>query len=138
MKDFVGAKIALINDGQVLITQRDNKPGLSFADMWEFPGGARDGNETPEECIVREVREELGIDLDTKSFMWKKVYPSVKDPSLYAYFFAANIVQEQIDGIVFGDEGQGWKMAKFDDVLDNQNFIELFKGRLQDYLDSVK
>lgn len=138
MTDFVGSKIALINGDEVLVTQRDDKQGLSFPGMWEFPGGAREGSETPLECAIREVHEELGIELNPNSVSWEKVYPSVQDPNKRAYFFVANITQEEISRIVFGDEGQGWKMLKFNEVLTEPNFIEQFKGRLKDYLQSIK
>jgi 8-oxo-dGTP diphosphatase len=50
-------------DGRVLIAQRPQ--GKSMAGLWEFPGGKVDAGETPEEALVRELREELGIDTAT-------------------------------------------------------------------------
>ena len=47
-------------DGRVLIAQRPE--GKQLAGMWEFPGGKVEPGETPEECLVRELREELGIE----------------------------------------------------------------------------
>ena len=47
-------------DGRVLLAQRPE--GKTFAGLWEFPGGKVEPGETPEETIVREVREELGIE----------------------------------------------------------------------------
>ena len=52
--------IALIlQEPQILITQRRLED--TFALHWEFPGGTCEVNETLEECIVREMREELGV-----------------------------------------------------------------------------
>ncbi len=52
--------IALITDGsRVLVTQR--RADDSFAGYWEFPGGTREPDETLEQCVVREMREELGV-----------------------------------------------------------------------------
>nr|WP_162249091.1 8-oxo-dGTP diphosphatase MutT [Mesorhizobium sp. Root157] len=52
---------ALIDtDGRVLIAQRPE--GKQLAGLWEFPGGKVEKGETPEECLVRELREELGIE----------------------------------------------------------------------------
>lgn len=53
--------VALVDvDGRVLIAQRPE--GKSMAGLWEFPGGKVDAGETPEAALVRELREELGID----------------------------------------------------------------------------
>ena len=48
--------------GKVLICQRP--AGGSFAGYWEFPGGKREPEETVSQCLVREVREELAIDVE--------------------------------------------------------------------------
>jgi 8-oxo-dGTP diphosphatase len=56
------AAVALIDgDNRVLIAQRPN--GKSMAGLWEFPGGKIEPGETPEEALVRELREELGIEV---------------------------------------------------------------------------
>jgi 8-oxo-dGTP diphosphatase len=58
------AAVALVDvDGRVLIAQRPE--GKSMAGLWEFPGGKVHDGETPEAALVRELREELGIDIKT-------------------------------------------------------------------------
>ena len=58
-----GATILLYNgEGRLLLFLRDDRPGLPYANMWDLPGGHVEDGETPEECIVREMREELGVD----------------------------------------------------------------------------
>ena len=53
--------VALIDpDGRVLLAQRP--AGKSMAGLWEFPGGKVEPGETPEAALIRELREELGID----------------------------------------------------------------------------
>ncbi|MBC5991700.1 (deoxy)nucleoside triphosphate pyrophosphohydrolase [Pontibacter sp. SD6] len=51
-------------DGLVLITQRSES--MSQPLLWEFPGGKLEPSETEEECLVREINEELSIDITPK------------------------------------------------------------------------
>ncbi len=57
------AAIALVDaDGRVLIAQRPE--GKSLSGLWEFPGGKLGEGESPEAALIREAREELGIDIE--------------------------------------------------------------------------
>lgn len=61
MKLTLVVACALIDaDNRVLIAQRPE--GKQLAGLWEFPGGKLEKGETPEECLIRELREELGIE----------------------------------------------------------------------------
>ena len=52
-------------DGRVLIAQRPE--GKALAGLWEFPGGKVDAGESPEDALIRELREELGIEVEASA-----------------------------------------------------------------------
>jgi len=54
--------VALVDaDNRVLLAQRP--PGKAMAGLWEFPGGKLNPGETPEAALIRELEEELGVDV---------------------------------------------------------------------------
>ena len=64
MKTVLVSAVALIDaDGRVLLAQRPE--GKSMAGLWEFPGGKVEVNESVADALSRELREELGIEINT-------------------------------------------------------------------------
>ena len=62
MRLLLVVAVALIDeDSRVLIAQRP--PGKALAGLWEFPGGKLEPGERPEAALIRELREELGIEV---------------------------------------------------------------------------
>ena len=57
-----GASIIFVNDNrQVLLFLRDNIPSIPYPNMWDVPGGHVEKFESPEYCIVREMKEEMNL-----------------------------------------------------------------------------
>ena len=59
---LVVAAALVDRDGRVLLQERS--PGRSMVGLWEFPGGKVEPGETPAQALIRELREELGIDVE--------------------------------------------------------------------------
>lgn len=79
MKDEIVKVTAAIikKDNKILIAKR--KEG-HLANKWEFPGGKLEPNETPEDCLKRELKEEFGIETDIGKYLTKSAYeyPHIK------------------------------------------------------------
>lgn len=60
------------SEGKILIAKRNKKK--SQGGLWEFPGGKIEPNETKEEAIVREIKEELNMNISCDSYFDEKVY----------------------------------------------------------------
>ena len=136
--EFTGCKIALICGDKILTILRDDKETIPWTNMWELPGGGREGNETPFECVAREVYEELGIHLNEECLLWSKIYPSVIFKDKQSVFMVGQLRQEQFDNITFGDEGQAYKLMSIEEFLNSKQAVPQLQGRLRDYLEEVR
>ncbi|MGV6811944.1 MAG: NUDIX hydrolase [Brevirhabdus sp.] len=131
---YSGSKLALIKGDELLVYLRDEKHDIPYPGYWDLPGGGREGDELPEECAVRETLEEFGIHIDPASFVFSKEHDSTSLDNQGAYFFVAPITDAMIAEIVFGDEGQFWKMMKIVDFLSDPNSPPHLKHRVADFL----
>ncbi len=109
MKDVTAAII--IKDNVVFIARRAS--GEKFAGGWEFPGGKVEANETPEECIQRELYEEFGIKTKAQEFLAESIYEySTGSIRLLAY------AVEVISGTVTLSVHDEYKWVSVDSLLD--------------------
>lgn len=133
--EFSGCKIALLCDGRLLTILRDDFPTIPWPNMWELPGGGREGEETPFECVQREVFEEFGLKLEEADILWVKAYPGMLDPDKTSIFMVGIITQEDFASIAFGDEGQTYQMMDVSQFLSDKKVIPQLQNRLKDYLE---
>lgn len=133
--NFTGCKIALICDGRILTILRDDKPTIPWPNLWELPGGGREGDESPFECVAREVYEELSIQLSKEDIVWSWIYPSMLDENKNSVFLVGKLTQEQFNSIVLGDEGQGYKLVRLEEFLASDRVVPQLQERVRDYVE---
>ena len=138
ISDFTGCKIALFCEDRILTILRDDKSNIPYPNTWELPGGGREGDESPFECVAREVYEELGIHLTEDCLLWSKVYPSMLFEGKESVFLVGKLDQEQFDKIVFGDEGQGYRLMSIEEFLSSDKVVPQLQDRVRDYLEEMK
>jgi 8-oxo-dGTP diphosphatase len=102
MTNPVHVSAAIITrNGRVLVCQR--RPDQPHAGKWEFPGGKREAGESIEECLRRELSEELGIDAEIGAEAWRTehVYPG--RPPVALVFFAVRAYRGVLENRAFAD-----------------------------------
>lgn len=127
--------MALLFDRQcrLLVYLRDDKPDIPFPNHWDFLGGHVEEGETPEEALVREVREEIGADLRQWVFFKRYVctkgdaYPNIK----YLYWAKIDKIAEELTLY----EGQRL-MAIAPDQRHELRFANILGQILEDFIDS--
>lgn len=86
----------IFREGRLLLAQRPE--GTHLAGMWEFPGGKREPDETWEECLRRELREELGVEIEVGDCLFEQAhdYPTRR---VLLRFFHCRILAGQPTGL---------------------------------------
>jgi 8-oxo-dGTP diphosphatase len=82
----------IFRNGKLLITQRHTNTHLGG--LWEFPGGKREANETFEECLARELREELGIEVEVGEVL-ESITHSYPEKTVLLKFFRCRWKQNE-------------------------------------------
>ncbi|WP_412554288.1 NUDIX hydrolase [Shimia sp. MIT1388] len=131
---FHGAKLALLTGDRLVSILRDKDPEIPYPDMWDLPGGGREADESPEACVLRELKEELSLTLSEADLLWKRQYVSDLDGKSATWFFVAEVPELDINRIRLGAEGQAWRMWDVARFLRMSNVVPMMQARLTDYL----
>lgn len=108
MKILLVVAVALIDaDNRVLIAQRPE--GKALAGLWEFPGGKLEPGERPEESLIRELKEELGIDVK-EACLAPLTFASHAYPDFH--LLMPLFICRRWEGTVASQEGQALKWVR--------------------------
>jgi len=92
--DYLPVTAAIIErDGMILIARRKR---AFMGNNWEFPGGKLEDNETLEECLKREIREELGIDIAVGKLISSRKHVLNCQSAIILYAYRAEYVSGEI------------------------------------------
>jgi mutator protein MutT len=80
----------VFHQGQLLITQR--RPNDHLGGLWEFPGGKVEAGESFESCLIRELREELGIEVAVRELM-EEVTHEYPEKTVHLQFFRCELLK---------------------------------------------
>ena len=117
-----------VRDSKVLIGQRKSSGRLSG--KWEFPGGKVEGNETAQDCLKRELREELNVDAHIGPLLWKGEH-RYNFGTVRLLFFA--VQWDGWDVLSYDHDDIQWvpldKLMEYDFVPGDWPFVEQLAGR---------
>lgn len=129
---FSGAKVMVFLGDDLLILRRDHTPGIPWPGCLDFPGGGREGDESPEACAIREAWEETGLTLSEDDL----ILAHIRDEGgRVGWYFAAQLPADRARDVRFGGEGAGWQIMSPAAFLAAQDAIPHFRDILAGYLD---
>ncbi|WP_299938120.1 NUDIX domain-containing protein [uncultured Pelagimonas sp.] len=128
---FAGAKVMVFTGPHLIALWRDETPGIVFPGCLDFPGGGREGGESPETCAIREAEEEIGLKLRVADLTLVHVR---EHGDQISWFFAAHLPEASLKKVVFGDEGAGWQAMPPDEFVTHPKAIPHFAEILSTYL----
>ncbi len=130
---FFGAKGVLFVGDRIVVYRRDEKaPNCPL--LIDILGGGPDGDESPLETFVREVREEVSLNISKSDVVYAKRYAIIKDPSKEMYFFVAKLPALFENKIKLGDEGFELSLMTPQEYLKRDDAIKSHQTKFQAFL----
>ena len=119
----VGCGVIINKKSQLLLVKKNKG---SYKGKWEFPGGKREQDETIQQCVEREIREELNCRCDVNGLIVFDKIMFDKDTPINLYFYDVEMIDNEGD-IMLSDEHSEYKWVGIDEI----QHIELLKWDYQ-------
>lgn len=132
---MAGVSAILIFESKILMMLRDDKPGIANPGGWGVIGGGIEKGETPDEAILREVKEETNINL-VNYFKWFEI------PEVKTTLYWAKLTSQQVDQIKIG-EGQKLEFIGVEEIENlpmaeiNRKYLSMYKSKFIELIEQV-
>ncbi|RFS14100.1 NUDIX domain-containing protein [Emticicia sp. C21] len=129
---FVSTCLLFDKNDKLLIYLRDDKPTISYPNHWDLFGGIIEDGETPEQALLREIKEEIGVDLHTYSKFKEYIGDNESKPNKkYVFYSRINYLPEEL----ILNEGQRLTSIGLND-RSNYKFANILGRIIDDFANS--
>ena len=104
---FNGAKVAVFLGDKLLVMRRDARADIPWPGTLDWPGGGREGDETPQQTAIRETFEEVALQLTSADLQGQEVTTKL---GVQVVKFIARLPASRVADVKLGDEGQCWAL----------------------------
>jgi 8-oxo-dGTP pyrophosphatase MutT (NUDIX family) len=119
----VSVKGVIIRDGKVILCRNER-------DEWELPGGKLELSESPEQCLTREIAEELQLDIEAESILDSWVYTIAS--GVHVVVIAYGCVESSLGEAVLSDEHKALQWFSLDEI-DTLRIPEGYKASIRSW-----
>ena len=116
------AAVIVLDDRRYLLQLRDQKPGIFYPGHWGLFGGAIDANETPEMALFRELREEIGLEIEEARLLTEFSFTFGRHGRIQRYFYEVSIRAEVIPELRLR-EGAEMRAFSASDILTRSRVV---------------
>lgn len=132
----LATKLALFHDGRILAIKRDDFPDIPYPAHWDLPGGEIDPGETPLECGLRELAEEVALTLPPErlSLFGSRLW--VDRPDKLMWYFSGTLTETEANSVRLGDEGTELIWMPIAEFVRNPLTVPAFRHIVEEIIQS--
>jgi 8-oxo-dGTP diphosphatase len=119
--------LLIAKNKKFLLLKRENGNHI-YSSHWGLPGGSVEKNETPIDAIIREIKEEMSLNIKNVTFLKKYPYHNT-----YINLFIYNPTELNLNDIILNNEHTKWGLYTYYDILNMKNVIPSTIQFINDY-----